>query len=110
MIYTMTLIRVNKEPSRRDLDYKFSEYPFDTRCVGYHLNKKDSIATVTCSASLLSEEGYYKYCVIESRCEGAYSMYSSNTQYWYRWNKEKNSYVKCKKPRMFNNIISFGIG
>lgn len=104
MIYTATLIRIETKPNR---------LPWDTRCVGfyYELNRAiESVENADHEYMDLSEEGYYKYCVIEPRCEGSYSMNSPHTQYWYRWNKEKQLYVKCKKPKRFKHTIAFSIG
>jgi hypothetical protein len=104
MIYTITLIKMVNKPN---------VFPWDTRCVAfyYDLNKATWCVENKDDRYLdISDEGYYKYAVIEPRTEGPYSVGSGLKQYWYRWSEENNHYIKCKTPKRFRRVCGFGIG
>jgi plasmid replication initiation protein len=59
----------------------------------------------------INEDGYYNFAVVEKTLEGLYNFNGDkDAELWYKWDKEKENYQRCNKPRCFDSTIGFGIG
>lgn len=73
--------------------------------VGFFFEKKEALKRIEKNALDLSDDGYYNYCCLMSFEEGLYSIF--NEELWYKWDKEVEKYIKCDKPKQFDNIAFF---
>jgi len=79
-----------------------------SRTVGFAHKLPDAIKWVEENALNINEEGYYPYAVIEPIKQGIYNF--DHIEYWYKFNREKDSYEQCPKPERFKNVVSWGMG
>lgn len=98
-IYTVTTIR---EPNKKD--------PIGRpRTVGWYDNHDAAHEALFENYNDISEEGYYKYGLIEKVSYGVYSFPYEET--WYEWNYKTEKYdPRDEKPECFKNIVGFSIG
>jgi len=73
------------------------------RCIGYYLDLDFAIEVVLFD-SIIWEEGYYEYAVIECVPEGTYPI-KLNNQIWINDNGDI-----IDPPDQFKNIVCIGIG
>jgi hypothetical protein len=92
-IYTITTIR--EDNLRR-------------RTPGYFRTFDDARYTVVHNDCDISEDGYYKYAVIEKVCDGLYTV--PRDEWWFVWSPEKEQYMLTEKPEKFKRVCAFGIG
>ena len=78
-----------------------------TRTVGYFETLADAKKAIEKNSCDLSEEGYYKYAVIEDVLPGIYMSILSNPIF-YEWDGEK--YVKIDRPKNAEYFAGFTIG
>jgi len=91
------------------LEYKRGlSYHSDSRTVGWFDNEIDARNEVE-GNSLDIHEGNFNYCVIEKTETGIYPV-PPLKEIWYYWNKEKERYVRIRKPKKLKSIVNFGIG
>ena len=97
-IYTITTI---KEPK--------IGAPYGSRCVGWFPTFKQAEKAVVENQQDIYELGYYPFCVIEKVGFGIYFL--NTEEYWYRWSKDSNKYLKIPiRPRIFNSMACFSLG
>lgn len=80
----------------------------DMRSVGYTTNYYDAAIQVMENACDISEEGFYRYAVIEEVKPGIYTF--PRKEYWFFWNKDTEAYSPCEKPEKFRQIVGFSLG
>jgi hypothetical protein len=78
------------------------------RTIGYAKTFEDADQWVRENACSMDEEGYYMFAVIEPVEPGIYSL--PRTEFWYRWNSEKEQYEPCGKPERFKQVVCWGLG
>lgn len=100
--------------------FKFGEQPIYTvttlrpalaqtpRCVGFYYTFEEAEECVKMNDLDISEEGYYKFCVIEEKFTGVYN-FDSIRVWWYRWHGDE-CYHPCEPPKQYQRAISFGMG
>jgi hypothetical protein len=82
--------------------------PTNQRTVAFFFNKEDAIKCVTQNWGDIYECGSYNLALIEETWQGLYPHIEK--EIWFKWDKKKNGYFEIKKPSVFKNVISFGIG
>lgn len=78
------------------------------RCVGYYEDLKDAEECVINNDCDISEEGYYRYAIIEEIEPGLYTF--PRKEFWYRWDGRDKKYHPCEKPKQFKNTAGWGMG
>jgi hypothetical protein len=78
------------------------------RAVGFFHTFEEASECVAENAGDISEEGYYRFAVIEEVQPGIY-VYPRNESWW-AWDKEKEKYFPCEKPQQFKQVAGFGLG
>ena len=78
-----------------------------TDVVGYYTDLDVAIEAVTNNACDINET-VYDYAVIEKVSEGLYNP--SVTSYWFKYNREKDSYEPIDEPNEVKHICGFSIG
>jgi hypothetical protein len=78
------------------------------RAVGYAKTFEEADEWVRSNVCDISEEGYYRFAVIEPTSPGIYTF--QRTEFWYKWNGEKEQYEPCGKPERFKQVVSWGLG
>lgn len=82
---------------------------WNTRCVGYYLNRTKAINAVRENIHDIYEMGYYPYAVVESVGQGIY--YLNREEIWFKWNEAREKYEMLdEKPEMFKRTCCYGIG
>lgn len=81
---------------------------YSTRSVGFYYDFKVAEEVVKSNGGDINECEYYPYVVIERTEEGLYSY--PREEFWYKWNKPHQRYVRCEKPDQFKKIAGWGIG
>ena len=78
-----------------------------TDVVGYYTDLDVAIEAVSSNACDINET-VYAYAVIEKVSEGVYNP--SVTSYWFKYNREKDSYEPIDEPNEVKHICGFSIG
>lgn len=78
-----------------------------TNVVGYYTDLDVAIKAVTSNACDINET-VYDYAVIEEVSEGLYNP--SIKSYWFKYNREKDSYEPIDEPNEVKHICGFSIG
>jgi len=78
------------------------------RCVGWFPNKEDATEVIVENHGDINECGYYPYALIESVKPGLYNC--DREEIWFKWDDDKNQYIKCDKPDNFKNSICYSMG
>lgn len=78
-----------------------------TDVVGYYTDLDVAIEAVSSNACDINET-VYDYAVIEKVSEGLYNP--SVTSYWFKYNREKDSYEPIDEPNEVKHICGFSIG
>lgn len=94
LIYTITTIRHALHATHR--------------AVGFYHDFNDAHEAVENNSLDINEAGYYPYAVIEVLLEGIYSY--PRSEYWYKYNKEKDKYETCEKPEKFKQVCGWSLG
>lgn len=84
-----------------------SDYFRDRRCFGYYALALDAIKAVTENRGDM-HECLYDYLVIERVPQGIHAMPES--EIWFRWNDEQNTFVVTEKPDWSQGYINWSIG
>jgi hypothetical protein len=92
-IYTITTVRGNGRHSRTP---------------GYFFSLENAQAYLEGNIGDLFE-GVYDYAVIEKVSPGIYAI-EDRVEWWYKFNMEKDSYIRIDKPDKFHRAICWGIG
>jgi hypothetical protein len=92
-----------KYKNKKVLSYK--DNTTQIHCLGWYNTLEKAQEHTLSNCMDLSEDGYYKYIVIEKVPEGVYPI--SKTVSWYKWT---DKYIKCRKPLWAKNIINWSIG
>lgn len=79
------------------------------RIVGW-FNKYDKAEYVILNNINDINEHHFLFCVIEEISGGYVYPCPPKNEWWFRWYKNKDKYIKTDKPDMFKNIVNFGIG
>jgi hypothetical protein len=87
---------------------QFADATRNSRCVGFYFDLEDANRLVFNNGMDIAEEGYYRYAVIEEKGEGTYRMVSN--EWWFKFDRGVNQYVRCSKPEKLHNVCCFGIG
>lgn len=105
-IYVVTTIKMAERWINKD-SMKFL-VPYDSRTVAFFFKEEDAIKCVNQNWGDIYECGHYLLAVIEEIWQGLYPHVEKET--WFKWDRKKKKYVQIKKPSVFKNIVSFGIG
>jgi len=79
-----------------------------SRAVGYYNTLDEAIERVVSNVMDINESGYYFYAVIEELLPGVYCY--PRKEYWYKWEKEINTYIPCEKPQRFKQVVGWSLG
>ncbi|MCK9429338.1 MAG: hypothetical protein M0R17_05000 [Candidatus Omnitrophica bacterium] len=101
--YFITAIRpiLFKKENKIHLDFINS----NIRLLGWYNTLKEAQEHITSNCMDISEEGYYKYIVVEQVPKGIVPL--SRIVCWYKWT---NKYIKCRQPSWAKNTINWSIG
>jgi hypothetical protein len=87
---------------------QFADPARNMRCVGFYYDHEEADDLVVNNRMDISEDGYYRFAVIEQKSEGIYC--TPYNEWWYKYNRKTDKYERCEKPEKLHNIICFGIG
>lgn len=106
-IYIVTTMKVSNDELIND-KYNW-KYELRQRTVGFFFNFKNAEDHVL-NNTLDIYEDEYNIVVIEKMYPGFYSYGESDTDCWYKFNKEIKKYEKIEKPKCFSSTLGFGMG
>jgi len=83
------------------------KWPRGSRTVGFYHDLNHAIESVEYNDGDIYENGWFRYCVIESIDEGMYSIDTNGL--WFEW-KEHKGYRVIDIPEKFKGVAGFGMG
>ena len=100
-IYVISAIHIQKDV---DPDSKF-DINHITHTVGWYPSLKKALRSIKDNPSMIAEEGYCKYAVVEEYNTGICII--REKEIWFEYLEYE--YTKIDKPKRFYGIINFGI-
>lgn len=80
------------------------------RCVGYFSSFEKAKKAIIDNIEIVTDDGYYKYAVIEKVYEGLYGISSNKDSYEQWWFSLIKKVKQIDKPKHFDGIVGLTIG
>ena len=90
-------------------DGDFENIPRHMRTWGFYTNKEDALSALETNRTDMWET-VYDYAILEPYYEGISGYAFEEDRYWFKYNREKDSYELIEAPEGVLHYVSFALG